>query len=50
MPFYQRGDARIHYQESGSGFPLFIIHGGGLNSTVTYAKGPFDAPGEFSSW
>ena len=32
MPFYQRGNARIHYEEAGSGFPLFIIYGGGLNS------------------
>ena len=34
MPFYQRGDTRIYYEESGSGFPLLIIPGGGLNSTV----------------
>ena len=47
MPFYQRGDARIHYEEAGSGFPLFIIHGGGLESTVTYANGPFDTFAEF---
>jgi len=34
MPFYQRGDVRIHYEEAGSGFPLLVIPGGGLNSTV----------------
>jgi pimeloyl-ACP methyl ester carboxylesterase len=34
MPFYQRGDVRIHYEEAGSGYPLLIIPGGGLNSTV----------------
>ena len=28
MPFYERGPVRIHYQETGSGFPLFIIPGG----------------------
>ena len=28
MPFYQRGNARIHYEEAGAGFPLFIIYGG----------------------
>jgi hypothetical protein len=22
MPFYERGDVRIHYEEVGSGFPL----------------------------
>ncbi len=34
MPFYQRGSTSIHYEEVGSGFPLLIIPGGGLNSTV----------------
>ena len=34
MPIYQRGDVRIHYEEAGSGFPLLVIPGGGLNSTV----------------
>ena len=23
MPFYEKGDVRIHYEEAGSGFPLF---------------------------
>ena len=35
MPFYQRGSTRIYYGEVGSGFPLLIIPGGGLNSTVS---------------
>ena len=34
MPFYERGDVRIHYTEAGSGFPLMVIPGGGLNSTA----------------
>src|SRR6266446_1519706 len=34
MPFYERGQVRIHYEEVGSGFPLLVIPGGGLNSTV----------------
>ena len=34
MPIYQRGDVRIHYEEAGTGFPLLIIPGGGLNSTI----------------
>ena len=34
MPFYERGANRIYYEEVGSGFPLLIIPGGGLNSTV----------------
>ena len=34
MPFYQRGAVRIRYEEAGAGFPLMIIAGGGLNSTI----------------
>ena len=49
MPYYQRGDARIRYEEAGSGFPLFIIYGAGLNSRVVYPNGPFDAVAEFNS-
>ncbi len=49
MPFYTRGNVRIRYEEAGSGFPLFIIYGGGLNSKVTYPNGPFDAVAEFKS-
>jgi len=46
--FYERGPVRIHYQEVGSGFPLLLIAGGGLNSTMAgLARGPFDAIAEF---
>jgi len=34
MPLYEKGNVRIHYEEAGSGFPLMVIPGGGLNSTV----------------
>ena len=34
MPFYERGATRIYYEEAGSGFPLMIIPGGGLNSSI----------------
>ena len=34
MPFYERGPNRIYYEEVGSGFPLLIIPGGGLNSNI----------------
>src|SRR5712692_6344408 len=52
MPFYDKGDVRIHYEEVGSGFPLLVIPGGGLNSTVaslaTHPFNPFDEfKGEF---
>ena len=35
MPFYQKGEIRIRYEEAGSGFPLLVIPGGGLNSRVS---------------
>ena len=49
MPFYERGKVRIHYEEAGSGFPLLLIPGGGLNSTIPFVKekGPFNAIEEF---
>ena len=34
MTFYERGATRIYYEEAGSGFPLMIIPGGGLNSSI----------------
>jgi hypothetical protein len=48
MPIYETGDVRIHYEEAGSGFPLLIIPGGGLNATISYVTGsapfnPFEA-------
>lgn len=45
MPFYERGNVRIHYEEAGSGFPLLIIPGGGLNSVMANLKtnAPFNA-------
>ena len=50
MPFYERGAARIYYEEAGAGFPLLVIPGGGLNATIAYVKGtaPFDPFAQFS--
>ena len=42
MPFYERGPVRIYYEEVGSGFPLLIIPGGGLNSTLVSLASPFN--------
>ena len=35
MPHYERGDVRIQYEEVGSGFPLLVTPGGGLNSRMS---------------
>ena len=34
MPFYTRGDVTIHYEDTGSGFPILATPGGGLNSIM----------------
>ena len=48
MSFYEKGPVRIRYEEVGSGFPLLIIAGGGLNSTITgLATHPFNPMEEF---
>ena len=41
--FYEKGPVRIHYQVTGSGFPLLLIAGGGLNSTIAGLSNPFNA-------
>jgi pimeloyl-ACP methyl ester carboxylesterase len=35
MPFYEKSGVRIRYEEAGSGFPLLVTPGGGLNSRVS---------------
>src|SRR3984957_6041900 len=47
--FYEKGPVRIYYEEAGSGFPLLLIPGGGLNSTIGFFTGnaPFNAIEEF---
>jgi pimeloyl-ACP methyl ester carboxylesterase len=50
MPFYEKGPVRIRYEEAGAGFPLLVIPGGGLNSTIAGLKAshtPFDPMDEF---
>jgi len=49
MSVYERGPVRIAYEESGSGFPLLLIAGGGLNSTMSrLITSPFNPIAEFS--
>jgi len=47
--FYERDSVRIYYEEAGSGFPLMLLPGGGLNSTIAGLKSgnPFPAIEEF---
>ena len=47
MKFFEKGKVRIRYEEQGSGFPLMLIAGGGLNSTIARLNTPFDAFAEF---
>jgi pimeloyl-ACP methyl ester carboxylesterase len=47
MPFYEKGAVRIHFEEAGSGFPLLLIAGGGLNSTISSLTQPFNPIEEF---
>jgi pimeloyl-ACP methyl ester carboxylesterase len=35
MPYYERGPVRIRYEEAGSGFPVLVMPGGGLNSRLS---------------
>ncbi len=50
MSFYEKGPVRIHFEEKGSGFPLLMIAGGGLNSVISNLSAPyspFNAMDEF---
>jgi pimeloyl-ACP methyl ester carboxylesterase len=49
--FYERGKVRIHFEEQGKGFPLMLIAGGGLNSSIELLRrgDPFDPYAEFSN-
>jgi pimeloyl-ACP methyl ester carboxylesterase len=52
MSVFEKGGVRIHFEEAGSGFPLLLIAGGGLNSTIAGLKGsshPFNAIDEFKA-
>jgi pimeloyl-ACP methyl ester carboxylesterase len=50
MSFYEKGPVRIRFEEAGSGFPLLIIAGGGLNSTMAGLRGaPFNPIEEFKA-
>ena len=46
---FEKGPVRIHYVEVGSGYPLLLIPGGGLNSAISFFTGnaPFNPLEEF---
>ena len=49
MSFYEKGPVRIRYQDAGSGFPLLLIAGGGLNSAISgLTTAPFNPVEEFT--
>lgn len=50
MPVYEKGPVRIQYQEAGSGFPLLILPGGGLNAKNAFftTTAPFNAMAVFA--
>src|SRR4051812_32255927 len=47
--FYEKGPVRIHYEEAGTGFPLLVIPGGGLNSTIAALANPLNPMTEFNN-
>ncbi|WP_079544086.1 alpha/beta fold hydrolase [Bradyrhizobium lablabi] len=49
MGTYEKGAVRIYFEEAGSGFPLMVIAGGGLNSTISAltSSSPFNPMEEF---
>src|ERR1700682_4082870 len=51
MGTYEKGAVRIHFEEAGSGFPLLLIAGGGLNSTISNftSSSPFNPIEEFKA-
>ncbi len=51
MGTYEKGNVRIHFEETGSGYPLLVIAGGGLNSTIAglARSSPFNPMEEFKS-
>jgi pimeloyl-ACP methyl ester carboxylesterase len=52
MPFYEKGGVKIYFEEAGSGYPMLVIPGGGLNATIaglSDGSHPFDPMKEYSN-
>ncbi|HEX2465411.1 MAG TPA: alpha/beta hydrolase [Thermoanaerobaculia bacterium] len=43
MPFFERDDVVIHWEESGSGYPILVFAPGGMRSSIEFwERAPFD--------
>lgn len=43
MPYFERGGAKIYYEDHGSGFPLLLLAPGAMQSTIEFWKrSPYD--------
>jgi pimeloyl-ACP methyl ester carboxylesterase len=40
MPVFENGPVRIHYEEAGTGFPMLVLPGGGLDARIDGMSGP----------
>ena len=50
MPIIKKNGVEIYYEEAGTGFPLLVLPGGGLNATVAGLKNhAFNPISEFSN-
>ncbi len=51
MPVFEKGAVRIQYQDTGSGVPLLLLPGGGLNATMASfaTSSPFNPLEEFAA-
>ena len=50
MPIIKKNGVEIYYEEAGTGFPLLVLPGGGLNATVAGLKDhAFNPISEFSN-
>ena len=50
MPFFERDDVTLYWEESGSGYPLLVFAPGGMRSSIEFwERAPFDPRRELGS-
>ena len=50
MPFFERDDVNLHWEESGSGYPILVFAPGGMRSSIEFwERAPFDPRRELGS-